>query len=182
MIYFDNSATSYPKSSAALRRQYEFYSCCGNGGRGGYRLAQNASEAVFEAREKLAGVFGCKSENVVFCHTATCGINIAIKGLVKPHTKVVCSDLEHNSVMRPLKKLEADGIIKVESFRTDRWSDRRTIDSFLKVLTPGTSLVVITHASNICGQILPIEQLAAAAHAEKALCIVDASQSGGYVD
>lgn len=181
MIYFDNSSTSYPKSARAIRRQYEFYSCCGNGGRSGHRLAAMAAEAVFETREKLAARYGCRSERVIFCHTATLGLNMIIKGLAKRGDKIVHSDLEHNAVMRPLKKLESDGIVKLEKFKTDRWSDRRTIEAFKNAVV-NASLAVVTHASNICGQILPAESLAAAAHAAGALIAIDASQSGGYVD
>lgn len=181
MIYFDNAATSYPKSKRALGAMRSFYERCGNGGRSGHKLARAAAEAVYSCRDKIAVHYGCEPERVIFCSNATTGLNIAIKSLVREGSTVLISDLEHNAVYRPLMLMQSRGQIKLKIIKTDRWSDCNTLKSFCDLLDEDVSLVVVTHASNLIGQILPIEHICAAAHRVGAAVVVDAAQSGGYL-
>ena len=107
MIYFDNAATTYKKPPSvikAVRDCIRRYSA--NPGRGAHKLSIYASEAVYEARERVASFFSCDSpERVVFTYNTTYALNLAIKSIVKPNTHVLISNLEHNSVVRPIQKL-----------------------------------------------------------------------------
>ena len=181
MIYFDNAATSIPKSTTALDEMRKFYSICGNGGRSGHKLALAASEAVFGCRMKIARHFGCEIERVIFVSSATLGLNTAIRSLVKKNSTVLISDLEHNAVYRPLSLMQSRGEIDLKVIKTDRFSDHKTLASFKKELNENVSLVVVTHASNVCGQVLPIEKIAFEARKFGAATVIDAAQSGGYL-
>lgn len=181
MIYFDNAATSFPKSKIALDEMRRFYERCGNGGRGSHKLAMAASEAVFECRSKLSRHYGCELERVIFVPSATFGLNTAIRSLVRRGSTVLISDLEHNSVYRPLALMHSRGEIELKIVKTDRYSDHKTLEAFRRELSPEVSLVVVTHASNVCGQVLPVEYIAHVAARFGATTIVDASQSGGYL-
>lgn len=181
MIYFDNAATSFPKSATALDEMRCFYSRCGNSGRSGHKLALAASEAVFECRAKISRHFGCEVERVVFVPSATIGLNTAIRSLVRKNSTVLISDLEHNAVYRPLALMHSRAEIDLKVIKTDRYSDHKTLSAFKKELDDSVSLIVVTHASNVCGQVLPIEQIAYEGRKFGAATVVDAAQSGGYL-
>ena len=107
MIYLDNGATSFrkpPEVKAAVRRAMD---TCANPGRGGYGAAMEAANTVFRCRERAGEFFGCDPEQVVFTSNCTHGLNIAIRSLVKPGSRVVISGFEHNAVTRPLYALDA---------------------------------------------------------------------------
>jgi len=181
LIYFDNAATSFPRSRRALDEMRRFYNYCGNAGRSGHSLSMNSGEAVFECRRKLSDHYGCETERVVFVPSATIGLNTAIRSLVRDGSTVLISDLEHNAVLRPLALMHSRAEIKLKTFKTDRFSDHKTLSSFKNELCGDVSLVVVTHASNLFGQVLPIELIAKEAKAAGASVIIDAAQSGGYL-
>ncbi len=181
MIYLDNAATSFPKPLAvrrAMARALEYYG--GNPGRGGHVLSQRVGEKIFTCRENASEFFGgWGPEYTVFTANATMALNMAILGTKKPGGHVVSTQFEHNSVLRPLAALErADGVaytLVPPSLEDDAETVRRVEEA----IRPNTYCVVCTHASNVCGRILPVGEIAALCRRRGLLCIVDASQSAG---
>ena len=179
MIYFDNAATSMPKPESVKTAMCKAIFECGNAGRSGHALAQKAAETVFNCRKKLAKIFNTREECVVFTSSATEALNIAIKGTNRIGGVTVVSSLEHNAVMRPINKLRKNGETVMRQFLVDIKSDLVTCDNFSSVCRSATN-VVLTHASNVCGRILPIETLKKLAP-EDAIFILDASQTAGHI-
>lgn len=179
MIYFDNAATSFPKSSAVINAVSRSLHNCGNPGRSGHSYALNASQTVYECRKKLASLFNTRPECVVFTSGATEALNIAIKGTYRPGGVAVTSSMEHNAVMRPLNTLRRMGGSVMRQFFVDVRSDGITLENFSAVSASATT-VVVTHASNVCGRILPISTLRALSP-DDAVFILDASQTAGHI-
>ncbi len=179
MIYFDNAATSMPKPDSVKAAMCTALSECGNAGRSGHRFAQKAAETVFNCRKKLAKIFNTREECVVFTASATEALNIAIKGTNRLQGVTVVSSLEHNAVMRPINKLRKNGETVMRQFLVDIRNDIVTCDNFSSVCRAATN-VVLTHASNVCGRILPIKTLKRLAP-EDAVFILDASQTAGHI-
>ncbi len=107
MIYLDNGASSMPKPPRVAQAMAGALRFCGNPGRGGHRAAQLAARTVFACREQAAGMFGCRPEQVVFTGSCTQALNMAIRTLAKPGSRVVISGFEHNAVTRPLHGIGA---------------------------------------------------------------------------
>lgn len=187
MIYLDNAATSFPKPRPVCdevnkcMRQY-----CGNPGRGAHALSMAAATAVFGCRESLARLLGVPSpENVIFTLNTTHSLNMAIKGLLRPGDHVIISDLEHNSVWRPVFRLAEQGGIEYDVFRSfagdERRSSVRICASIAKLLRPDTRMVICLHSSNICSAQLPVDDIAAFCHRHGLLFVLDAAQSAGHL-
>ncbi|MGD0997089.1 MAG: aminotransferase class V-fold PLP-dependent enzyme [Thermoleophilia bacterium] len=182
MIYLDNAATSYPKPEAVYRGMEAFARTSGgNPGRAGHRLAVEAEAMIDDTRRLAALLFGApRPERIVFCLNATDALNMAIKGFVRPGDHVVTSVLEHNSVSRPLNRLERDGVITLT--RLPATSDHLIEpDALAHAWTPRTRLVAITHASNVTGTIQPVGAFGRIARERGGLLLVDAGQSAGVV-
>ncbi len=179
MIYFDNSATSFPKPEGVGRAMLKALAECGNAGRSGHVFAQKAAETVFGCRKKLAKIFNTREECVIFTSSATEALNIAIKGTNRAGGVTVVSSLEHNAVVRPINKLRKNGETVMRQFSVDMRSDLVTCDNFSSVSRSATN-IVLTHASNVCGRILPIKTLKRLAP-EDAVFILDASQTAGHI-
>ncbi|MBR5286828.1 MAG: aminotransferase class V-fold PLP-dependent enzyme [Clostridia bacterium] len=180
MIYFDNAATSLPKPERVARAMCRALTDCGNAGRSGHKFAQKAAETVFDCRKKLARIFNTREECVIFTSSATEALNIAIKGTNRKKGVTVVSSLEHNAVMRPVNSLRKNGETVMRQFLVDVYNDIVTCDNFSTVCRSATN-IVITHASNVCGRILPIETLKGLAP-EDAVFILDASQTAGHIE
>ena len=181
MIYLDNAATSFPKPEAVYQALDRFArQSLANPGRAGHRMAMAAERTLDDARHALNQFFqGEGVERWIFTHNCTDGLNLAIKGLVKPGDHVITSDLEHNSVSRPLRKLEIDGVISLTRVASrEGYLDPENIRA---AMTPRTSMVVLTHASNVLGTVQPIGVIGAIVRESKALFLVDAAQSAGLV-
>jgi len=181
MIYLDNAATSWPKPPSVLKAMKEALERAGgNPGRSGHQLSVAAARLVYGAREEVAEFFGCPDPlRVIFTLNATHAINQAIYGLLKPGDSVVTSALEHNAVMRPLRNLESRGVkITVLKCAADGTLDLKTLAPAVK---KGTKLVVLTHASNVSGTILPVVEAAQIAHRAGAKLLVDAAQTAGHL-
>ncbi len=149
----------------------------GNPGRGAHALSLAASHAVYECREELASLLGLeKPENIVFTYNTTYALNIAIRAFAKPGSRVLCSCLEHNSVMRPLSALGC----KILTF--DALADEESVLSEIKKKLDEVSLVVCTHASNILPIRLPAARISRLCRARGIPCIIDAAQSAGVLD
>ncbi|MBQ4091121.1 MAG: aminotransferase class V-fold PLP-dependent enzyme [Clostridia bacterium] len=187
IIYFDNAATTYPKPESVLcatEQCIRYY--CGNAGRGAHTLAMRSAETVFEAREKLADMFVCNAENVVFTLNTTYALNMAIKGIVGSRGgHVLISNMEHNSVLRPIAHLAAQKKLTYDIFEAYSASRRLTakdiLASIIKKLRPDTRAVVCTHASNVCSYSLPISEIGAFCRRHGLLFVVDAAQSAGHL-
>jgi cysteine desulfurase family protein len=181
VIYLDNAATSWPKPPEVLRAMTEFLETAGgNPGRSGHRMSIQAGRVLYDAREALAQLFHAPDPlRVIFTHNATHALNLALIGLLRPGDRVVTSSIEHNSMMRPLRALQKDGV-EVAEFRchADTTAD---LDDAARAIRPGTRLVAFTHASNVSGALLPVADIARMAHAAGALVLVDAAQTAGCV-
>lgn len=181
MIYFDNSATTFPKPLRVREAVSRASSRFANPGRGGHSLSMSAAEEIYAARKAAAEFFDTdKPENVIFTVNCTTAINMVIKGVLKSGDHVVVSELEHNSVMRPLEKLKLRGITITQA-KVYPCDDNRTIDSFRKSINAKTRLVICTHASNVWGIRLPVERISALSHEYGIPILVDAAQSAGVI-
>lgn len=178
MIYFDNSATGFPKSKRVISAISRAAELCGNPGRSGHKAAMFASEVIYECRETLAGFFSTSPERVILTPSATIALNMAIKGF--SGRKVLTSAIEHNAVYRPLNAMAKQGRAEL-AFFDGTGSDNRIIDSFTSSLG-GVYTAVFIHASNVNGRILPANELVSKAHREGITTIIDASQSAGHIN
>ena len=179
MIYLDSAATTLQKPQTVPRA-----ACCAirnmtTPGRGGYPAAAAGAAAAFRCREEAAELFDVPSpEQVVFTSSATHGLNIAIRTLVKPGDTVLISGYEHNAVTRTLCGMEGVSIKIANAPLFDRAG---ILAAFRAQMTGEVSTVITTHVSNVFGFILPVEEIAALCAAKKMPLIVDASQSAGSV-
>ena len=181
MIYLDNAATSFPKPEPVYQALDRFArTSLANPGRAGHRMAVAAERALDEARHALNQLFhGAAPERWIFTLNCTDGLNLAIKGVVQPGDHVITTDLEHNSISRPLVALQKAGVITLTRVASEHgYVDAETIR---KAITPKTSLVAMTHASNVLGTVQPVAAIAAIVRQTDALLLVDAAQSAGVV-
>lgn len=175
MICMDHGATSFPKPPAVRRAVEEAMRTFANPGRGGYAAARKADRVVFGCREEAAALFGCRPEQVVFTMNCTHGLNIALRDVVRKGMKVAISGFEHNAVLRPLHAIGAEILICGRKL----FDQQDTLNAFRKALETGAEAVVCTHASNVFGYILPLEEIAALCRERGIPLIVDAAQSAG---
>jgi len=181
-VYLDNAATSFPKPPGVyerLREYLERYGGCP--GRGSYRMAKETAAVVEETRALLAELFGVKEpRRIVFTLNATDALNMAIKGTIAPGDHVVTTVLEHNSVMRPLNRLERKGLMQVRRVGV---SHEGLVDptDIRQALSARTKLVAVIHGSNVTGALQPIEDIGPIVREHDALFLVDASQTAGAV-
>jgi cysteine desulfurase family protein len=181
MIYLDNAATSWPKPPEVIKAMADVMEHAGgNPGRSGHRMSIKAAEVVYDVREAVARFFSCADPmRVIFTSNATHALNLAIYGLLKPGDRVVTVSMAHNASMRPLRDLENSGVIvEVVPCEQDGSLDVKKLAPYLK---RKTRLVIVVHASNITGTILPMKEVATAAHKAGALLLVDAAQTAGVL-
>ena len=176
MIYLDNGATSFHKPPAVYRAVLDAMRSCANPGRGGYGAAMLAARKIYGCREQASQLFDCEPQQVVLTTSCTHGLNIAIRTLVKPGSKVVISGFEHNAVTRPLHALGAK--ITVAGRKLFDWSD--TLHCFEEALRQGQDAAVFTHVSNVFGYILPVEEMASLCRRYQVPFVLDAAQSAGF--
>lgn len=180
LIYLDNAATTLHKPPQVAEAVKQAILTAGNAARGAHGASMQASRTVFETRQKLARLLGCpRTDHVVFTANSTMALNIAINGILLPEDHAISTDLEHNSVLRPLYALQDQGM-GLNFVRANRQGNIRYED-FAPLFRPNTRAVVCTHASNLTGNMLDIARIAEIAHAHGALLIVDASQTAGTV-
>lgn len=181
MVYFDNAATTYPKPHSVISAMTAALIEYGaNPGRAGHRLSMKTAQAVFEAREKCADFFGAEVENTVFMLNCTYALNTAIKGLLKKGDHIICSDIEHNAVLRPVYACVKDRDVSC-SFAVTTDNDDETAKNFEKLINRRTKAIVCTAAGNVTGRILPVRKIAAICRRYNLCFIVDAAQGGGVV-
>lgn len=180
MIYLDNAATTRTKPPAVAQAVLEALSSYGNCGRGGHEGALSAARTIYETREKLAALLGCpRADHVCFTQNSTQALNIAIHGLLGPGDHILSTDLEHNSVLRPLYRLREAGAA-VDFVPADS-RGRLDYGVFARLLRPETKAVVCTHASNLTGDAVDIEWVGRFAREHGLLFILDASQTAGVL-
>ncbi len=186
IIYFDNAATGYPKPYRVKKAVYHaFDEYGGNPGRSGHILSTEASKAVYGCREEVCELLNFNyPERVVFTLNATHALNIAIKGLAEKGSHIIISNLEHNSVYRPVYSLcsKAENEMTFSIFDATGKSDDSVLSKFESAIRDNTKLAVITAASNICGKILPIRKIADVCRKRDIKLIIDASQAIGVID
>lgn len=179
MIYLDNAATTLHKPQQVIDAVVHAMQSMGNCARGTHEEALDAARTVYDARVRLASLFGCpRVDHVAFTANSTEALNIAINGLIDPGDHVISTDLEHNSVLRPLYRLEAERGTELSFVPADKLGNVDYAD-FERLMKPNTRAVVCTNASNLTGTVLDIERIAKTAHSHGALVIVDASQTAG---
>ncbi len=178
MIYLDNAATTLQKPPCVTEAVVRALGTLGNSGRGVHGGSLAAGRTVYHARETLAALFGFDApERVVFTANSTEALNIAIFGLFGPGDHVISTDLEHNSVLRPLYRLREGGM-EVDFVPADRMGNIDYAD-FARLLRPNTRAVVCTHASNLTGNTLDLARIGAFCREHGLLLVVDASQTAG---
>ena len=180
-IYLDQAATSFPKPAGVYRKINEVLRRIGaNPGRADHKLARKANQIVTETRERIAEFMGIPDpQRVVFTCNATEAINLGLKGLLSPGDHAITSSVEHNSVIRPLKSLGKTGVrssLIPCSSRGDL-----NIRLLKKSVTAKTKLIILTHASNVSGALLPLEEVGTFARSRGILFMVDAAQTAGIV-
>ncbi len=181
MIYFDNAATTWPKPPEVLETMHYCLEVVGaNPGRSGHKMSLVASKIIEDARQSIADLFNISDYNrVIFTLNATDALNMAIKGSLRVGDHVVTSSMEHNSVTRPLNGLW--GKISVTKVRcaSDGTLDP---DQVKKAMRYNTRAIILTHASNVTGTVMPIREIGEIARQAGVIFIVDAAQTAGLLD
>ena len=181
MIYLDNAATTLRKPPQVIDAVARAMGSFGNSARGTHEGALTASRTIYDTRCKLAALFGCpRPDHVAFTANSTEALNIAINGLVRPGDHVLSTDLEHNSVLRPLYRLRDERGVALDFVPADR-QGRIDYADLERLLRPETRAIVCTHASNLTGDAVDLARVGALAHAHGVLLVVDASQSAGVL-
>ncbi len=181
MPYLDNAATSFPKAPGVPEAVAAFLKdTAGSPGRSAHRHSRNSSRVLFECRESLARLLGLSdSRRVLFTSGATEALNLALRGILRAGDRVLVSGLEHNAVMRPLRWLSPRLGLHIDVVPPDDEGRLKPSD-FHRALRHDTALVVVNHASNVCGTVAPIADIRACIG--QVPLLVDASQSAGSVD
>lgn len=182
MIYLDNAATSFPKPESVYQALDRFARHdLANPGRAGHKMALAAEHALDDCRHLLNQMFhGEEPARFVFTLNCTDALNMAFKGVLDEGDHVVTSDLEHNSVSRPLRAMELAGRITLTRLAADGGGTLDP-DAVRKALTPKTRLVALTHASNVLGTVQPIAEIGRIVREHGALFLVDAAQTAGVI-
>jgi len=182
MIYLDNAATSFPKPENVYRALDAFArQSLANPGRAGHRMALAAEHTLDDARHRLNQFFhGQAPEQFIFTLNCTDALNMAFKGILQSGDHVITTDLEHNSVSRPLRAMEKEGFITLTRVPA---ANGGTVDpdAIRRAIRPQTRLVAVTHASNVLGTVQPIGQIGQITRERKVLLVVDAAQTAGVV-
>ena len=179
--YFDNAATSFPKAPGVAQAMADYLTRVGcNVGRGDYQSAYTAAERMLEVRERVCRRFGAPDpRNVIFTPGCTYGLNAVLKGVLRPGDRVAATPMEHNAVLRPLAQLERQGVelLWLPCADTGELLTQRAAE----LLTEDVRLCVLTHASNVCGTLMPVAEVGRLCRERGVLFCVDAAQSAGFV-
>lgn len=182
MIYFDNAATSFPKPNVvydSIMKAMKEYGA--NPGRSGHKLALELGRGIFETRELVGQLFNIKNPmNVIFTFNCTESLNLGIKGILNKGDHVITTSMEHNSVLRPIKELEKEGVENT-IIKGDLMGRIDPVD-IEKNIKENTKLIVTTHISNLTGTIMPVEEIGRIAKDNDIYYLVDAAQSAGVYD
>lgn len=182
MIYLDNGATSFPKPRSVYE---EMIKCvrdyCANPGRGAHDMSIRCDMEIYECRERIAKLFNIDNPlNVIFTANATDGLNIAIHGLLEKGDHIITSYLEHNSVLRPIKQKERQGV-EVSLLKGDK-DGLLSVDEIEKEIKSNTKAIIINHGSNVIGTIQDIKAIGDLARRNNINFIVDGAQTAGTIE
>ncbi len=177
MIYLDNAATSLKKPISlypSMLWNTVFNSA--NSGRGGHFYSIRASELIYKTTESLCTLFNIKSpEQIAYTHNATLALNMGILGILDKDSHVIITQMEHNSVLRPVHKICRYTMVRADSM------GRINPKDIEKAICDDTKMIICTHASNVCGTIMPIDEIAKIAHRHNLYFMLDAAQSAGSI-
>lgn len=184
MAYFDNAATTFPKPECVYLFMDEFYRKNGaNAGRGQYQISQSAGSLIADTRRKMQKLLHCPAKQVVFTPTATIALNVIIQGLIKAGCgNIYISPFEHNAVTRVLHYYEQENKVKVYQLQVskDMEYDLQRIRYQFDLVRP--DMVIVSHASNVCGIVAPVEDIFSIAKSYGAVTVADMAQTAGLID
>ncbi|MBP1994607.1 cysteine desulfurase family protein [Paenibacillus eucommiae] len=182
IIYLDNAATSWPKPPAVLQAmQTCMLEYAANPGRGSHQMAVKASRALFETRKQVAKLFGVRNPNdISFALNTTHALNQAIKGYLREGDHVICTNIEHNSVRRPLEYLRKHRGIEISYIQNDKTGELNVKD-IEHAIQQNTSMVIVNHSSNLLGTIMPVGEIGELCRKKGIKLLVDAAQSAGIL-
>jgi cysteine desulfurase family protein len=184
LIYLDNAATAWPKPECVYRFMLDFYRRAGvNPGRSGFDLALEAGSLLDNLRKRLTRFFGGDEEapeRLCFCYNATDALNLIIPGLLADGDHVITTNLEHNSVLRPVNHLVRDGGVEA-SFLPFNGAGFVEPDEIARAIRPNTRLVIVNHGSNVIGTIQPVKEIGGICREKGVLFAIDSAQTAGAV-
>lgn len=182
-IYLDNAATSRDKAAVVKKAILNYYENIGcSPGRGGYEDSLKAGRIIIEARNTIADFFNVDNlKQIIFTHNITYALNIGIKGILKKGDHVITSTMEHNSVLRPLNRLEKNGIIDVDYIQCDQ-KGRLNPEEVEAAINKKTKLIILTYASNVSGTIMPVKEIGEIAAQNNVYFMLDTAQAAGVYD
>ena len=184
-LYLDNAATSFPKPKSVTEAMVHYARELGaSAGRGAYREAVETGALIAECRFRLNRFFnGQNPDHFIFTLNCSDGLNLAIKGLIDPRgsSHAICTQIDHNSILRPLRALEEDGSVETTRVPIDPGTGLVDPDDIRKAIRRDTRLIAITHASNVTGTLQPMREIGRIAREAGVPLIVDAAQSAGHV-
>lgn len=184
LIYLDNAATSWPKPDSVYNFMVEFYRSCGvNPGRSGFDKAIEAGNILEDLRARLTRFFGgdlITPERLCFSYNATDALNLIIQGLLGKGDHVVTTNLEHNSVIRPVNHLVRDFGVEA-TFVPFNEQGFVEPDEIKKAIKSNTKLVIVNHGSNVIGTVQPVGEIGAVCRERGVLFAIDASQTAGVI-
>ena len=185
LIYLDNAATTAKKPDVVAQAVYDAIQGgrMGNAERGAVGGSLEASRVVYRARKAVAELFGCSSpEQAAFTANSTESLNMAIQGLLEPGAHVITTVMEHNSVLRPLRRMEAQGVevTVLPLSPADGWQIPAA--AFERAIRPNTEAIICTHASNLTGDQVDIQAVGALCRRHGLVFVLDASQTAGVFD
>lgn len=189
-LYMDNAATSFPKPPEVLAAMNHYATSIGaSAGRGAYEEAMQSAGVLAECRRRLQRLFnGEKPEHFVFTLNCSDSLNLAIKGLVlhqlqhrKSSVHTICSDIDHNSILRPLNAMQDMGWVTQTRLPIDPITGLLDPQAVRKAIRPDTKLIAVTHASNVTGTVQPIREIGRIAREHGIPFVVDAAQSVGHI-
>lgn len=182
-IYLDNAATSRDKAAVVKKAILNYYENIGcSPGRGGYEDSLKAGRLIIETRNTIADFFNVDDlKQIIFTHNVTYALNIGIKGILKKGDHVITSTMEHNSVLRPLNRLETKGVINVDYIKCDK-KGRLNPEKVKAAINKKTKLIILTYASNVSGTIMPVQEIGEIAAQNNVYFMLDTAQAAGVYD
>ncbi len=181
-VYLDNAATTLPKPPQVIKAVADSILTSGNPGRGTHPPSMRAAEEIYACRKAAAELFGASPERVIFTSGATHSLNIAINGLRMMNGAILISDLEHNSVLRPVYSCKKEVRVFSSALSLDGSDRTAAVLDSISGLSSGACALITTAASNICGAGMPIREIGSFCREHGILFIVDGAQAGGVYD
>jgi cysteine desulfurase family protein len=182
MYYFDNASTTKKKPKVMIEKMNETLLNGCSPSRGSYKCALDTSRDIYRTRKNIAKLFSCnKTRNIILTPGATWSLNMALFGLINPNDHIITTSLEHNAVMRPLTYLKENKDINI-SYTKHKDNGEIILESLTNQINDSTKMIIINHASNINGVIMPLEEISKIAIKHGLLLVVDSAQTAGFLD